>query len=46
MEEPGLRIHFRLPGDADTTQATFEVTAKDQLLARRTQSSIRSAAFL
>ncbi len=33
VEEPGLRIHFRLPGDADPTQATFEVTAKEQLFA-------------
>jgi hypothetical protein len=35
VEEPGRRIHFRLLGDADPAQATFEVTAKEQLFAPR-----------
>ncbi|MCY3021240.1 MAG: right-handed parallel beta-helix repeat-containing protein [Planctomycetota bacterium] len=32
-EEPGLRVHFRLPGDADPGKAAFEVTAKEQVFA-------------
>lgn len=35
VEEPGLRIHFRLPGDADPGQAAFEVTAREQVFAPR-----------
>ncbi len=33
VEEPGLRIHFRLPGDADPEKAAFEVTAREQVFA-------------
>lgn len=35
VEEPGLRLHFRLPGDADPAQATFEVTVRAQVFAPR-----------
>ncbi len=35
VEEPGLRIHFRLPGDADPRQATLEITAREQVFAPR-----------
>lgn len=35
VEEPGLRIHFRLPGDADPAKAAFEVTAREQVFAPR-----------
>ena len=33
VEEPGLRIHFRLPGDADPRQAAMEITAREQVFA-------------
>ena len=33
VEEPGLRIHFRLPGDADPRQAALEITAREQVFA-------------
>jgi len=33
VEEPGLRIHFRPPRDADPAKAAFEVTVKEQLFA-------------
>ncbi len=33
VEEPGLRIHFRLRGDADPGKAAFEVTAREQVFA-------------
>lgn len=33
VEDPGLRIHLRLPGDADPTDAQFEVTAREQVFA-------------
>ncbi len=33
VEEPGLWVHFRLPGDADPQKATFEVTAREQVFA-------------
>ena len=35
VEEPGLRIHFRLPGDADPASAVWEVTAREQVFAPR-----------
>jgi len=35
VEEPGLRIHFRLPGDAEPGKAAFEVTAREQVFAPR-----------
>jgi len=35
VEEPGLRIHFRLLGDADPARAAFEVTAREQVFAPR-----------
>lgn len=35
VEEPGLRLHFRLPGDADPAAHTFEITAREQLFAPR-----------
>ena len=35
VEEPGLRIHFRLPGDADPAKAAWEVTAREQVFAPR-----------
>ncbi|MFC1718999.1 right-handed parallel beta-helix repeat-containing protein [Candidatus Poribacteria bacterium] len=31
VEDPGLRIHFRLPDDADPTKAHFEVTTREQV---------------
>ena len=37
VEEPGLRIHFRLVGDADPRQAAFEITVKEQVFAPRTR---------
>ena len=33
VEEPGLRIHFRLPGDAEPAGAAFEVTVHEQVFA-------------
>ena len=33
VEDPGLRIHFRLPGDAVPKTATLEVTAREQCFA-------------
>ena len=33
VEDPGLRIHFRLPGDADPKAASLEVTAREQCFA-------------
>jgi hypothetical protein len=35
VEEPGLRLHFRLPGDADPTSASFEITVRAQVFAPR-----------
>jgi len=35
VEEPGLRLHFRLPGDADPASATFEISVRAQVLAPR-----------
>lgn len=37
VEEPGLRIHFRLAGDADPRKATIEITVKEQVFAPRKQ---------
>jgi len=33
VEEPGTRIHFRLPGDADPAALALEVTAREQIFA-------------
>jgi hypothetical protein len=33
VEDPGLRLHFRLPGDADPGGADLEVTAREQVFA-------------
>ncbi|MBN1402066.1 MAG: right-handed parallel beta-helix repeat-containing protein, partial [Anaerolineae bacterium] len=33
VEEPGLRLHFRLPGDADPQSMSLEVTTREQALA-------------
>jgi hypothetical protein len=33
VEEPGLRVHFRLPGDADPRKATYEITVREQVFA-------------
>jgi hypothetical protein len=33
VEEPGLRVHFRLPGDADPAAASFEITVRPQVFA-------------
>jgi len=33
VEDPGLRVHFRLPGDADPQDAEFEVSAREQVFA-------------
>jgi hypothetical protein len=33
VEEPGLRIHFRLPKDADPRKVSFEVTTREQIFA-------------
>jgi hypothetical protein len=35
VEEPGLRIHFRLAGDADPRQVAFEITVQEQVFAPR-----------
>ncbi len=37
VEEPGLRIHFRLPDDADPNGKRFEVTAREQVFAPATR---------
>ena len=37
VEEPGLRIHFRLAGDADPRLAAFEITVKEQVFAPQTR---------
>ncbi|MFP3937955.1 MAG: right-handed parallel beta-helix repeat-containing protein [Phycisphaerae bacterium] len=33
VEEPGLRLHFRLPGDADADSAVLEVSVREQCFA-------------
>ena len=33
VEEPGLRVHFRLPGDCDPRSCTLEVSAREQVFA-------------
>ncbi len=33
VEEPGLRIHCRLPGDADPADTELEITAREQVFA-------------
>jgi len=33
VEDPGLRIHLRLPGDGDPKGVTFEVTTQEQVFA-------------
>ena len=35
VEEPGQRIHFRLPSDADPRKAAMEITAREQVFAPR-----------
>jgi len=35
VEDPGLRIHFRLPGDADPRGAELEVVVREQVFAPR-----------
>ncbi len=35
IEDPGYRIHFRLPGDASPGEASFEITAREQVFAPR-----------
>ncbi len=35
VEEPGRRLHVRLPGDADPAQHKIEVTAREQIFAPR-----------
>jgi hypothetical protein len=35
VEEPGLRIHFRLPGDADPRRAGLEISVREQAFAPR-----------
>jgi hypothetical protein len=35
VEEPGTRVHCRLPGDADPAAHTLEITAREQLFAPR-----------
>jgi len=35
VEEPGTRVHFRLPGDADPAGHQLEITAREQLFAPR-----------
>ncbi len=35
VEDPGTRIHFRLPGDVDPRQAQIEVTVQEQVFAPR-----------
>lgn len=36
VEEPGLRVHFRLPDDADPQGVTLEATAREQIIAPHT----------
>lgn len=36
VEDPGLRIHFRLPADADPSDVELEVTAREQIFAPTT----------
>jgi hypothetical protein len=36
VEEPGLRLHFRLPGDAPPEKVALEVSAHEQVFAPRT----------
>lgn len=38
VEEPGYRLHFRLPGDADPSEHQFEISAREQVFAPRTQN--------
>jgi len=33
VEEPGLRIHFRLPGDADPQSVELEISVREQVFA-------------
>ena len=33
VQDPGLQLHFRLPGDADPEGVTFEVTTQEQVFA-------------
>ena len=33
VEDPGMRLHFRLPGDADPQGVTLEVTTREQVFA-------------
>lgn len=33
VQDPGLQLHFRLPGDADPEGVTFEVTTQEQIFA-------------
>jgi len=35
VEDPGLRLHFRLPNDADPKTATLEVTTQEQVFVPR-----------
>ena len=35
IEDPGLRLHFRLPADADPAAVTLEVSVQDQVFAPR-----------
>ena len=44
VEEPGLRIHLRLWGDADPNGINFEVTAREQVFAPSPQRAMVSAA--
>ncbi|MFC1717818.1 right-handed parallel beta-helix repeat-containing protein [Candidatus Poribacteria bacterium] len=47
VEDPGLRLHFRLPGDADPTKAYFEVTTREQIFApkKRDLKYVRVSGF-
>ncbi|MGC9454578.1 MAG: right-handed parallel beta-helix repeat-containing protein [Phycisphaerae bacterium] len=38
VEEPGLRLHFRLPGDADPDSVTLEVSVREQCFAPAEQN--------
>lgn len=47
VEDPGLRIHLRLSGDADPDRVQFEVTAREQVFApkQRELGYIRISGF-
>ncbi len=47
VEDPGLRVHFRLPDDADPEEAAFEVAVREQVFApsQRNLGYVRVSGF-